>query len=89
MDRGIKSLLDEVNRYPDAGGYGTAPRVWAKSVVSIGGAAIGFTTTANNYANAEAANDPSGATKAVTQPLRRLGCASAHFTSTFTVCGSQ
>ena len=82
MDKGAKTLLDELNKYPDAGGYGTAPQafatsyvkvgnrfleVWAKSVASIGGAAVGFTTTANNYAKAEAANDPSGATRAVTQ----------------------
>ncbi len=55
MDRGAKTLLDELNRYPDAGGYGTAPQafatsyakvgnrfleVWAKSVVGIGGAAV-------------------------------------------------
>ncbi|HZF93130.1 RNase A-like domain-containing protein [Streptomyces sp.] len=82
MDKGAKTLLEELNKYPDAGGYGTAPQafatsyvkvgnrfleVWAKSVASIGGAAVGFTTTANNYAKAEAANDPSGATRAVTQ----------------------
>ncbi|MFI7893048.1 RNase A-like domain-containing protein [Streptomyces sp. CACIS-1.16CA] len=84
MDRGAKGLLDKLRQYPDAGGYGTAPQafaasyvkvgnrfldVWARSVVSIGGAAVGFTSTANNYAKAEAANDPTGRTKAVTQPL--------------------
>ncbi|GAA0645437.1 hypothetical protein GCM10009535_23680 [Streptomyces thermocarboxydovorans] len=83
MDKGAKSLLEDLSKYPDAGGYGTAPEafaaayvkvanrfleVWARSVVSIGGAAVGFTTTANNYAKAEAANDPSGNTRAVTQP---------------------
>ncbi|OCC09240.1 hypothetical protein [Streptomyces sp. PTY087I2] len=83
MDRGAKDLLDKLRQYPDAGGYGTAPQafaasyvkvgnrfleVWARSVVSIGGAAVGFTSTANNYAKAEAANDPTGRTKAVTQP---------------------
>ncbi|WP_199550628.1 RNase A-like domain-containing protein [Streptomyces sp. N35] len=83
MDKGAKDLLAKLKEYPDAGGYGTAPQafaasyvkvgnrfleVWAKSVVSIGGAAVGFTSTANNYAKAEAANDPSGKTKAVTQP---------------------
>ncbi|MFF3289336.1 RNase A-like domain-containing protein [Streptomyces sp. NPDC003023] len=84
LDKGAKQLLEKLQEYPDAGGYGTAPQafatsyvkvgnrfleVWAKSVVSIGGAAVGFTTTANNYAKAEAANDPTGKTKAVTQPL--------------------
>jgi hypothetical protein len=33
--------------------------VWAKSVVSVGGAAVGFTSTANNYAAADAATNPS------------------------------
>ncbi|CAL9452974.1 RNase A-like domain-containing protein [Streptomyces sp. enrichment culture] len=83
MDRAAKDLLDRLRQYPDAGGYGTAPQafassyvkvgnrfleVWAKSITSIGGAAVGFTTTANHYARAEAANDPTGKTKAVTQP---------------------
>ncbi|MBC9717262.1 hypothetical protein H9Y04_32520 [Streptomyces sp. TRM66268-LWL] len=82
MDKGAKDLLEKLKEYPDAGGYGTAPQafaasyvkvgnrfleVWARSVVSIGGAAVGFTTTANNYAKAEAANDPTGKTKATTQ----------------------
>ncbi|MFH9471182.1 RNase A-like domain-containing protein [Streptomyces clavifer] len=84
MDRGAKDLLDKLREYPDAGGYGAAPQafatsyvkvgdrfleVWAKSVVSVGGAAVGFTSTANNYAKAEAANDATGRTKAVTRPL--------------------
>ncbi|WP_240967876.1 RNase A-like domain-containing protein [Streptomyces composti] len=83
MDKGAKSLLEDLRKYPDAGGCGTAPEafaasyvkvgnrfleVWARSVVSIGGAAVGFATTANNYAEAEAANDPSGSTRALTQP---------------------
>ncbi|WP_330239211.1 RNase A-like domain-containing protein [Streptomyces sp. NBC_00525] len=84
MDRAAKALLDELRKYPDAGGYGAAPEafaasyvkvgnrfleVWARSVVSIGGAAVGFTSTANNYARAEAANDVTGQTTAVTQAL--------------------
>ncbi|WP_051741591.1 RNase A-like domain-containing protein [Streptomyces xylophagus] len=74
LDRGIKSFLDELARYPDGGGRGTAMKdftttylqvaerfldVWAKSVVSVGGAAVGFTSTANNYAAADAATHPS------------------------------
>ncbi|MFD5201316.1 hypothetical protein ACFWM7_14475 [Streptomyces sp. NPDC058375] len=35
--------------------------VWARSVASVGGAAVGFALTANNYATADAATDPSGA----------------------------
>lgn len=87
MDRGAKDLLDDLHKYPDAGGYGTSPQafatsyvkvgnrfieVWAKSVVSIGGAAVGFTSTANAYAKAEAANDPKGKTEPVVQPLPKV-----------------
>ncbi|MGW7412503.1 RNase A-like domain-containing protein [Streptomyces sp. NPDC054863] len=81
MNQGAKNLLRDLQKYPDAGGFGTAPQafaksylkvgnrfleVWAKSVVSIGGAAVGFTSTANNYAKAEAASNPSK--KGLTQP---------------------
>lgn len=87
MDRGAKSLLEALREYPDAGGYGTSPKafatsyvkvgnrfldVWAKSIVSIGGAAVGFTSTANAYAKAEAANDPKGKAKPVVQPLPKV-----------------
>ncbi|WP_186768155.1 RNase A-like domain-containing protein [Streptomyces qinzhouensis] len=87
MDRGAKTLLEDLHKYPDAGGYGNSPQafatsyvtvgnrfleVWAKSVASIGGAAVGFTSTANTYAQAEAANDPTGKTKAVVQPLPKV-----------------
>ncbi|MFE9409715.1 RNase A-like domain-containing protein [Streptomyces sp. NPDC006704] len=82
FDGAAKKLLTELGEYPDAGGYGTAAQgfassylkvgnlyldVWARSVVSIGGAAVGFATTANNYSRAEAANDASGKTKAQIQ----------------------
>lgn len=87
MDRGARTLLDTLHKYPDAGGYGTSPQafaasyvkvgnrfleVWAKSVVSIGGAAVGFTSTANTYAKTDAANDPTGRTKPVIQPLPKV-----------------
>jgi hypothetical protein len=83
LQKAAKDLLTALKEYPDAGGYGTAAQafatayvkvgsrfldVWAKSVVSVGGAAVGFATTANNYAKAEAANDASGQTVAQTQP---------------------
>jgi hypothetical protein len=76
LHKGANQFLDEIGRYPDCGGYGTAAwefaaaykkvgdrfiEVWAKSVASVGGAAVGFTVTANNYATADAATDPSGA----------------------------
>ncbi|MEU9097157.1 RNase A-like domain-containing protein [Streptomyces sp. NPDC048361] len=82
FDKAAKNLITQLKEYPDAGGYGTAAQgfaasylkvgnlyleVWAKSVVSIGGAAVGFATTANNYSRAEAANDASGKTKAQIQ----------------------
>ncbi|ARF74414.1 hypothetical protein B7C62_20885 [Kitasatospora albolonga] len=82
LNRGANQLLGELGRYPDCGGYGTAAwefstaykkvgdrfiEVWARSVASVGGAAVGFAVTANNYATADAATDPSGA-PARTQP---------------------
>ncbi|MDI3417934.1 RNase A-like domain-containing protein [Streptomyces luteolus] len=75
MHKGMNGFLTTLESYPDSGGHGTAAeefakayqqvgnqfvKVWAKAVVSIGGAAVGFTTTANNYAAADAATDPSG-----------------------------
>ncbi|MFD7323215.1 RNase A-like domain-containing protein [Streptomyces sp. NPDC059875] len=77
------TLINELGEYQDAGGYGTSAQafsaaymkvgnrfleVWARSVVSIGGAAVGFTTTANNYVKADAASDPSGNKQATTMP---------------------
>lgn len=87
MNKGATSLLDVLHKYPDAGGYGTSPQafatsyvkvgnrfldVWAKSIVSIGGAAVGFTSTANAYAKAEAANDPAGKAMPAVQPLPKV-----------------
>ncbi|MCZ1001759.1 hypothetical protein O1M63_32900 [Streptomyces mirabilis] len=84
LDRGINSFLDELARYPDGGGRGSAMKdfttaylqiadrfleVWAKSVVSVGGAAVGFTTTANNYAAADAATHPSPAGHTTHRPI--------------------
>ncbi|MDF3298193.1 RNase A-like domain-containing protein [Streptomyces tropicalis] len=84
LDRGIKSFLDELARYPDGGGRGSAMKefttayrqiaekfleVWAKSVVSVGGAAVGFTTTANNYAAADAATHPAPAGHPTHRPV--------------------
>ncbi|MEU9337780.1 RNase A-like domain-containing protein [Streptomyces sp. NPDC048290] len=83
FDSAAKDLLTELQRFPDAGGYGTAAQdfarayveigtlfleVWAKSVEAIGGAAVGFATTANTYARAEAATDASGKTQPSVQP---------------------
>ncbi|NDK27874.1 hypothetical protein FSY75_26150 [Streptomyces sp. TR1341] len=73
LDQGVKAFLTELARYPDGGGKGTAMKgfttsyvkianrfldVWAKSVVSVGGAAVGFNSTANNYAAADHATHP-------------------------------
>ncbi|MEU3553306.1 RNase A-like domain-containing protein [Streptomyces fragilis] len=83
MHRGIKDFLVELGRYPDGGGNGTAVAeftrtykrvgdrfldVWAKSVVSVGGAAVGFTVTANNYSKADAATHPDPSHQPATQP---------------------
>ncbi|WP_051813444.1 RNase A-like domain-containing protein [Streptomyces sp. NRRL S-340] len=84
LDKGIKSFLAELARYPDGGGNGSAMKdftaayaqvanrfldVWAKAVVSVGGAAVGFTTTADNYAAADAATHPSPSAHPASRPL--------------------
>ncbi|MFD5029531.1 RNase A-like domain-containing protein [Streptomyces sp. NPDC058405] len=71
--RGANKLLDELGKYPDAGGAGTEAQnfaqaykkignrwleVWGRSVLSVGGVAVGFTETANAYSKADAAAHP-------------------------------
>ncbi|MEV0007893.1 RNase A-like domain-containing protein [Streptomyces sp. NPDC047973] len=71
--RGAKTLLEELGKYPDAGGAGTEAEkfaqaykkvgnrwleVWGRSVVSVGGVAVGFTETANAYTKADVAAHP-------------------------------
>ncbi|MFB7262620.1 RNase A-like domain-containing protein [Streptomyces nojiriensis] len=73
MMRGGNTLVQELQKYPDAGGAGTSAEKFAqaykkignrwlevlgKSVVSIGGVAVGFTETANAYTKADAAAHP-------------------------------
>lgn len=87
LDRGIKAFLDELARYPDGGGNGSAMQdftqgyvkvadrfleVWAKAVVSVGGAGVGFTSTANNYAAADAATSPSPTGHAAQRPAPQV-----------------
>ncbi|MEI7032852.1 RNase A-like domain-containing protein [Streptomyces pratensis] len=71
--RGAKTLLEELGKYPDAGGAGTEAEkfaraykkignrwleVWGRSVLSVGGVAVGFTETANAYTRADVAAHP-------------------------------
>ncbi|MFE5995514.1 RNase A-like domain-containing protein [Streptomyces sp. NPDC056454] len=71
--RGARKLLEELGKYPDAGGAGTEARkfaqaykrigerwldVWGRSVVSVGGVAVGFNETANAYTRADVAAHP-------------------------------
>ncbi|MFH9691022.1 RNase A-like domain-containing protein [Streptomyces sp. NPDC017413] len=71
--RGAKTLLEELGKYPDAGGAGTEAEkfaqaykkignrwleVWGRSVLSVGGVAVGFTETANAYTKADVAAHP-------------------------------
>ncbi|MEW1696438.1 hypothetical protein [Streptomyces sp. NPDC091278] len=71
--RGATKLLEELREYPDAGGAGSEAQqfarayknigdrwleVWGKSVLSVGGVAVGFTETANAYTQADAAANP-------------------------------
>ncbi|WP_330173205.1 hypothetical protein OG875_06070 [Streptomyces sp. NBC_01498] len=71
--RGARTLLEELGKYPDAGGAGAEAEkfsraykkignrwleVWGRSVLSVGGVAVGFTETANAYTRADAAAHP-------------------------------
>ncbi|MFD8676762.1 RNase A-like domain-containing protein [Streptomyces seoulensis] len=71
--RGANKLLEELREHPDAGGAGTEAQqfareykkigdrwleVWGKSVLGVGGVAVGFTETANAYTQADAAAHP-------------------------------
>ncbi|MFC8261381.1 hypothetical protein ACFUNF_28175 [Streptomyces sp. NPDC057291] len=71
--RGANKLLGELGKSPDAGGAGTEARkfaqsymkignrwleVWGRSVLSVGGVAVGFTETANAYTRADVAAHP-------------------------------
>ncbi|MFD7032001.1 RNase A-like domain-containing protein [Streptomyces sp. NPDC059917] len=84
MHTGAKNLITGLQKYPDAGGAGTdAARfsqaymktgnrwleVWGKGVLSIGGAAVGFTETANAYSRADAAAHPKPGQAAETRPV--------------------
>ncbi|MFD7610334.1 RNase A-like domain-containing protein [Streptomyces sp. NPDC059828] len=82
--RGANKLLDELGKYPDAGGAGTEAEkfaqsykkignrwldVWGRSVLSVGGVAVGFTETANAYSKADAASNPKPGKAAEQRPL--------------------
>ncbi|MCP9944281.1 hypothetical protein LUX12_04930 [Streptomyces somaliensis] len=71
--RAANRLMEELGKYPDAGGAGTEAQrfaqaykkigdrwleVWGRSVLSVGGVAVGFTETANAYTRADAAAHP-------------------------------
>ncbi|MCJ0868953.1 RNase A-like domain-containing protein [Streptomyces sp. AP-93] len=80
-------FLYDLVEYMDCGGYGSAAQgvsaayvkvgnrfldVWARSVAGVGGAAVGFVTTANNYSRAEAASHPSGTVPPVQFPVPKV-----------------
>ncbi|MBZ9641960.1 RNase A-like domain-containing protein [Streptomyces sp. PSKA30] len=67
-DKGASRLVSALNQYSQSAGTGWGPdsfakvymqiaekflKVWAASVVSVGGVAVGLTTTANNYQAAD------------------------------------
>ncbi|MEU5214982.1 RNase A-like domain-containing protein [Streptomyces sp. NPDC020807] len=81
--RGANRLLEELRAYPDAGGAGAEAQrfaqaykrigdrwleVWGRSVVGVGGVAVGFTETANAYTRADAAAHPKSGTAAEQRP---------------------
>lgn len=67
-DKGATALVDSLNQYSQSAGAGSGPAafakaymqvatkfldVWAASVISVGGVAVGLTSTANNYQAAD------------------------------------
>jgi len=69
---GAKNLVDKLSSHEQLAGRGSGPdafaasyakvakrflEVWSKSVVSVGGAAVGLTATANNYVAADWTNN--------------------------------
>ncbi|MFE2939648.1 RNase A-like domain-containing protein [Streptomyces sp. NPDC059255] len=87
LNKSAGDFVFELIKYPDCGGYGTAAKnlsaayvkvgnrfldVWARSIVSVGGVAVGFTTTANNYTTAEAASHPSGSKQPTLYPIPQV-----------------
>ncbi|WP_328861204.1 RNase A-like domain-containing protein [Streptomyces sp. NBC_00306] len=83
-DKKAKALTDTLDKYSQSAGTGWGAdsfadrygivagkflQLWAKSVVSVGGVAVGFTQTANNYAQADwAANKGKGEPPEEKQP---------------------
>ncbi|WP_415952444.1 RNase A-like domain-containing protein [Streptomyces sp. KLOTTS4A1] len=83
-DKSAKKFIERVNKYSQSAGTGWGPdsfadrygivagkfmKLWAKSVVSVGGVSVGFTQTANNYALADwAANQRKGKAPEEKQP---------------------
>jgi hypothetical protein len=81
--RAANRLMEELGKYPDAGGAGAEAQrfaqaykkigdrwleVWGRSVLSVGGVAVGFTETANAYTRADAAANPKPGVTAEQRP---------------------
>ncbi|MFF3839427.1 RNase A-like domain-containing protein [Streptomyces sp. NPDC001930] len=94
--RGANKLLEELGTYPDAGGAGSEAQrfaqaykkigdrwleVWGKSVLSVGGVAVGFTETANAYTQADAAAHPQPGKAAEQRPRPAVIDKDPHFGS--------
>ncbi|GGR42093.1 RNase A-like domain-containing protein [Streptomyces roseolus] len=94
--RGAKQLLEELGKYPDAGGAGTEAQrfaqaykkignrwleVWGRSVLSVGGVAVGFTETANAYTKADVASHPKPGKTAEQHPRPAVIDQAPHFGS--------
>ncbi|MEV5507760.1 RNase A-like domain-containing protein [Streptomyces orinoci] len=84
LDKAATQFLKDLNGQANVGGAGSAVeavntayrdvgekvmQVWAKAVEGVGGAAVGFTVTANQYATADAASNPQHQGPAPTRPL--------------------
>jgi hypothetical protein len=96
LDSGAKDLIGKLRAYPNCGGYGSAAeafsqrytemgdlyfRVWERSVVGVGGAAVGFTTTADHFRAADAATDPTPGASATPRPLPHVIRTPPHYGS--------
>ncbi|MFI9720415.1 RNase A-like domain-containing protein [Streptomyces sp. NPDC052396] len=84
LDKAATQFLKDLNGHANVGGAGSAVeavnkayrdvgekvmQVWGKAVEGVGGAAVGFTITANQYATADAASNPNHQGPAPHRPL--------------------
>lgn len=87
IHKAANDLIYDLVEFMDCGGYGPTAQmvsstyvkvgnrfldVWAKTVTGVGGVAVGFVVTANNYSQAEASSHPSKNHQPVLFPLPKV-----------------